>query len=156
LELNSRSDSTSIDFGQLVEVEFVTKYRSDSYHGGILNYVLGLDLSCNKLTGRIPPELGELSSIHALNLSCNQLIGFIPQTFSNLAQLESLDLSHNNLSREIPTTTIDLNFIDVFIVAYDNLSGRTPNMKAQFGQFGRSSYEGNPFLCGHAPQQKYF
>jgi hypothetical protein len=45
----------------------------------------GLDLSCNKLTGKIPLELGELSLIHALNLSYNQLIGSIPQTLSNLA-----------------------------------------------------------------------
>jgi hypothetical protein len=142
------SDSIDIGLGLQVEVEFVTKYRFDSYHGRILNYMSGLDLSCNKLTGRIPLELGELSSIHALNLSYNHLIGSIPQTFSNLAQLESLDLSHNNLSGEIPSTLIDLNFLAVFSVAYNNLSGKVPDMKAQFGTFGRSSYEENPFLCG--------
>jgi Leucine-rich repeat (LRR) protein len=134
-------------YGQ-VEVEFVTKYRSESYLGDILNNMSGLDLSCNKLIGTIPPELGELSSIHALNLSYNQLIGSIPQAFSNLTKLESLDLSHNNLSGEIPSVLIDLTFLEVFTLAYNNLSGRVPDMKAQFGTFDKISYEGNPFLCG--------
>jgi hypothetical protein len=135
-------------FDEQLEVEFVTKHRFNSYHDNILDYMSGLDLSCNKLTGRIPPELGELSSIHALNLSYNQLTVSIPQTFSNLTNLESLDLSHNNLSGEIPSVLIDLTFLEVFTVAYNNLSGRVPDMKAQFGTFDKISYEGNPFLCG--------
>jgi Leucine-rich repeat (LRR) protein len=148
LEGNSEGESGEILYRKEIEVVFVTKYRFNSYHGNILNYMSALDLSCNKLTGRIPPELGELSSIHALNLSYNQLTGSIPQTFSNLTKLESLDLSHNNLSGEIPSVLIDLTFLEVFTVAYNNLSGKVPDMKAQFATFDKSSYEGNPFLCG--------
>ncbi|KAK7843768.1 receptor-like protein 1 [Quercus suber] len=64
------------------EVNIVTKYRNSSYTGNILNYMSGLDLSCNNLTGAIPLELGQLQEIHALNLSHNQLTGSIPNCIS--------------------------------------------------------------------------
>ncbi|GKV44345.1 hypothetical protein SLEP1_g51539 [Rubroshorea leprosula] len=129
-------------------VEFTTKSMPYVYNGSIYGYMSGIDLSCNHLTGRIPLEIGYLNHIHALNLSHNKLTGPIPSTFSNLKQIESLDLSYNNLSGRIPPQLIELNTLSVFSIAHNNLSGSTPDQKAQFGTFDKSSYEGNPFLCG--------
>ncbi|KAF8407173.1 hypothetical protein HHK36_006299 [Tetracentron sinense] len=134
------------------EVEFTTKSRRDFYKGDILNFMSGLDLSCNHLTGDIPHELEELG-IYALNLSGNHLTGSIPKSFSNLKNIESLDLSHNELSGEIPTELTTLYTLEVFTVANNNLSGKTPDPKAQFATFDHTSYEGNPFLYG-LPLQK--
>ena len=52
-------EDTVMDIREEVEIYFVTKYRSNSYKGSILNIMSGLDLSFNKLAGEIPSELGQ-------------------------------------------------------------------------------------------------
>ncbi|PPD89999.1 hypothetical protein GOBAR_DD13067 [Gossypium barbadense] len=151
-DFTSFRDNVKLEDQYVFNIDFVTKNNLLSFRGNILNYMSGLDLSCNNLTGAIPQSLGKLFSIRALNLSHNHLTGHIPVSLSNLSQIESLDFSYNNLSGRIPSELVDLNFLAVFSVAHNNLSGRIPD-KRQFARFGINSYKGNPFLNG-LPSEK--
>ena len=132
----------------IMMVDIITKGNLYAYSTDHLLLMSGIDLSANKLTGSIPPEIGNLDELVQLNISCNQLIGPIPETFSKLNQIKSLDLSYNQLSGTIPRQLTQLKFLEVFSIAYNNFSGRTPDFKDQFGTFDKSSYEGNVRLHG--------
>jgi hypothetical protein len=59
------------------------------------DHVISLTLDCNKLSGSIPSQLGNLSKLEWLGLNNNQLIGSIPSQLGNLSKLEWLCLDYN-------------------------------------------------------------
>lgn len=140
-------DVSYMQYSKPEEVEFLEKNQYLVYRAGVLELMSGLDLSCNKLTGIIPSELGKLRKIRSLNISHNHLTGSIPSSFSLMNEIESLDLSSNHLSGTIPSQLVELSFLSAFNVSYNNLSGRVP-VGGQFGTFDEGNYFGNPGLYG--------
>ena len=82
-----------------------------------------LDLGFNDLTGPIPAELGDLSSLTALNLSLNQLTGPIPAELGDLSSLTRLSLSSNELTGPIPAELGDLSSLTVLSLHNNQLTG---------------------------------
>ena len=77
----------------------------DTWHGvrtDANGKVTIVDLRDNGLTGTIPQEIGNLTSLASLILSNNTLAGTIPQEIGNLTQLTWLILSNNGLTGTIP------------------------------------------------------
>ncbi|KAM2984018.1 hypothetical protein FF2_009878 [Malus domestica] len=113
----------------------------------ILTLFTLIDISCNKFSGSIPEDMGELKSLYGLNLSSNALTGSIPSLLGNLRQLESLDLSNNRLSGTIPSEFSKLNFLSFLNLSNNRLVGKIPT-GTQIQSFSADSFVGNKGLYG--------
>ena len=65
-------------------------------------------LSSNDLSGPIPRELGNLSSLAILDLRSNELTGQIPRALENLSNLVDINLSGNSLTGCIPAKLLEV------------------------------------------------
>ena len=106
-----------------------------------------IDLSSNKLNGKIPREILELNGLISLNLSRNLLTGRIPSEIGLLESLNSLDLSKNQLCGGIPSSISRINSLSFLNLLNDNLPGAIPT-GPQLNTFSATSYEVSPNLCG--------
>jgi len=88
--------------------------------------VTGIDLVGNNLTGTLPAELGELTSLTTLNLSDNLLTGPIPESVGNLAALRELRLYLNQLTGSIPSEIGSLTALQYLNLRDNQLSGPIP------------------------------
>ena len=113
----------------------------------ILGLLKSIDLSSNKLNGKIPREILELNGLISLNLSRNLLTGRIPSEIGLLESLNSLDLSKNQLCGGIPSSISRINSLSFLNLSNNNLSGEIPT-GPQLNTFNATSYELNPNLCG--------
>ena len=79
------------------------------------------------LSGSIPSELGNLSNLTSLSLSFNSLSGSIPSALGNLTSLEFLRLSGNQLSGPIPDELGNLPNLELLGLSDNRLSGGIPS-----------------------------
>ena len=61
-----------------------------------------MSLSENRLTGEVPPELGNLTSLKELYLRKNNLTGQLPSELSKLSTFTYVDLSDNRFTGCVP------------------------------------------------------
>ena len=94
---------------------------------GNLANLEGLVLGGNELSGEIPPELGNLANLEVLDLAVNELSGEISSELGNLANLEVLNLGSNELSGEISSELGDLANLEVLVLGGNELSGEIPS-----------------------------
>ncbi|KAE8659481.1 LRR receptor-like serine/threonine-protein kinase RPK2 [Hibiscus syriacus] len=86
-----------------------------------------LDVSTNQITESVPPSIGDLVSLVSLNLSWNLLQGLIPSSFSQMKDLRKAGAVVNSLSGEIPESLANLRNLTVLLLNNNKLSGRIPS-----------------------------
>ena len=104
---------------------------------GGLTSLGSLGLGNNQLTGPIPAELGGLSNLEQLFLGDNRLIGTIPSELGGLSNLTYLDLFRNQLTGAVPSELSSLSNLEGLHLSDNQLTGAIPS-----GLGGLSNLEG--------------
>ncbi|KAM0048734.1 putative protein kinase RLK-Pelle-DLSV family [Helianthus debilis subsp. tardiflorus] len=89
-----------------------------------------LSVSANRLTGRIPTYLGNITSLVYLSLQNNMFSGTIPAELGKLENLANLILNANNLSGQLPVELNSLVHLTELRLTSNNFNGRIPSLES--------------------------
>ncbi|XP_074285811.1 uncharacterized protein LOC141611227 [Silene latifolia] len=89
-----------------------------------------LDLHQNRLSGPLPAEIGQLTSLGTLDLGENMFSGVIPSSLANCIGLERLYLDGNDFQGAISDNLQTLKGLNVLDLSRNNFSGNIPNFLA--------------------------
>eukprot|EP00501_MAST-03F_sp_TOSAG23-6_P002032 GSMAST32.ASY1.ANO1.2120.1 assembled CDS len=115
--------------------------------------VTALDLSNNQLSGSIPKEIGQLTSLKYLGLNDNNLSGTIPKEIGQLSNLNLLDLSfNNNIYGSIPSEIGKLTNLNFLRLGHNGLTSSIPSEICQLTKLEELSLTYN-YLSGSIPKE---
>ncbi|KAL4563392.1 hypothetical protein LXL04_027433 [Taraxacum kok-saghyz] len=86
-----------------------------------------ISLLGNRITGEIPPEIGNITTLTRLDLEANHLSGTIPPDLGKLINLQSLILSSNQFTGRLPVALGQLGNLTNFRINENNFSGPIPD-----------------------------
>ena len=120
------------------------------YVAGWPRRLIAISLNVRGLTGKIPPELGELIHLRRLELRGNALGGAIPPELGRLTQLARLALSKNSLIGGIPPELSAMTRLVELRLDSNNLEGPIPPALGRLVRLTSLRLDGNQ-LTGPIP-----
>ncbi|CAN6715909.1 unnamed protein product [Malus baccata var. baccata] len=112
---------------------------------GNLSYVTSINLVSNNFRGEIPEEIGRLQSLQVLNLSYNSFSGRIPTNLSQCTQLKTINFRYNELIGSIPNQLSSLLKLNHMLLFTNNLTGTIPIWIGNFSSLQRFDLGYNNF-----------
>ncbi|KAL8248251.1 hypothetical protein R6Q59_005119 [Mikania micrantha] len=109
-----------------------------------LPYIRSIDLAYNYLTGTIPPEWGS-TQLQDISLLGNRITGEIPRELCNISTLTKLDLEANQLSGTVPSDFSRLTNLNILILSSNRFTGRLPTTLGQLGNLTNFRINENNF-----------
>ncbi|KAJ6920899.1 receptor protein kinase-2 [Populus alba x Populus x berolinensis] len=88
-------------------------------------------ISNNRITGKIPPAIGNLKSLQTLSLDTNRLSGEIPEEICGLKSLTKINIRANNIRGEIPASIFQCKSLTSVDFSQNSLSGGIPKKIAK-------------------------
>ncbi|XP_014523069.2 probable leucine-rich repeat receptor-like serine/threonine-protein kinase At3g14840 isoform X3 [Vigna radiata var. radiata] len=86
-----------------------------------------ISLLGNRLTGEIPTEITNISTLLDLNLEANQFSGILPLELGNLTQIQRLLINSNKFTGELPISLARLSKLQDFRIGDNQFSGKIPD-----------------------------
>ncbi|XP_027927403.1 probable leucine-rich repeat receptor-like serine/threonine-protein kinase At3g14840 isoform X1 [Vigna unguiculata] len=112
----------------LQEIDLTRNYLNGTIppQWGSTNLV-NISILGNRVTGPIPKELGNITTLKSLVLEFNQLSGELPPELGNLPQLERLLLTSNYFTGNLPATFARLTTLKQIRLGDNQFSGTLPD-----------------------------
>ncbi|KAJ0599228.1 putative protein kinase RLK-Pelle-LRR-XII-1 family [Helianthus annuus] len=114
--------------------------------GNLSRSLVQLHLDDNQISGAIPPNISNLLNLTLLNLSSNSLNGTIPKELCQMAKLERLYISNNSLSGEIPLCFGNVSKLGLLDLSKNRLSSSIPDTFSSLSQLRRLLLHNNRFV----------
>ncbi|KAM6546569.1 hypothetical protein CsatB_027305 [Cannabis sativa] len=99
----------------------------------------------NRLSGRIPENIGDLARLGALSLYGNRFTGTIPSSISKLTQLTQLKLGGNLFTGSFPTVIQNLKNLTLLYLDRNQFSGPLPEIFGSFSELRFLNLSHNKF-----------
>ncbi|KAH9301060.1 hypothetical protein KI387_012643, partial [Taxus chinensis] len=112
------------------------------------NFLYKMELQGNALSGSIPQDITHCQKLLKFQVSRNRLTGSIMPQLAMLPEINEIDLSHNILTGMIPQGFDNCRTLEIFNVSFNRLIGRVPSDGPVFRNISKSVFAGNPGLCG--------
>ncbi|KAI3797469.1 hypothetical protein L1987_32726 [Smallanthus sonchifolius] len=118
---------------------------------GVLNRLVNLTLVSDELTGVLPVEMCNLTSVRFINFSTNSLTGEFPgEIVAAMTELQVFDVYNNNFSGKLPLEFVKLENLKRLFLGGNFFSGEIPEEYSEFPSLISLGLQGNE-LSGRIP-----